>query len=51
MIRMIINQIRTFKRRLREDLRDPVFKAHLFEERNALQLTMKIAKLREEKKD
>jgi len=43
------SHIRTFKSRLREDLKDPAFKAHFLEERNALQLAMKIAKLREQK--
>jgi len=43
------SQVRTFKSRLREDLKDPAFKAHFLEERNALQLAMKIAKLREQK--
>lgn len=42
-------QVRTFKSRLREDLKNPAFKAHFLEERNALQLAMKIAKLREQK--
>jgi len=42
-------EIRTFKSRLREDLKDPEFKAHYQEERRALTLAMKIAKLREKK--
>jgi DNA-binding XRE family transcriptional regulator len=41
--------VRTFKSRLREDLKDPEFKAHFEEERQALKLAMKIAKLREKK--
>ncbi len=36
-------KVRTFKSRLREDLKDPAFKAHYLEERHALQLAMKIA--------
>ena len=40
---------RTFRNRLREDLKDPEFKAHYQEERKALKLAMKIAKLREKK--
>ncbi len=43
------SKVRTFKSRLREDLKDPAFKAHYLEERQALQLAMKIAKLREQK--
>jgi len=43
------SQVRTFKSRLREDLKDPAFRAHFLEDRNALQLAMKIAKLREQK--
>ena len=42
-------KIRTFRSRLREDLKDPEFKAHYQEERQALKLAMKIAKLREKK--
>jgi DNA-binding XRE family transcriptional regulator len=41
--------VRTFKSRLREDLKDLEFKAHYEEERQALKLAMKIAKLRERK--
>ena len=41
--------VRTFKSRLREDLKDPEFKAHYQEERQALKLALKIAKLREKK--
>jgi DNA-binding XRE family transcriptional regulator len=42
-------KVRTFRSRLREDLKDPEFKAHYQEERQALKLAMKIAKLREKK--
>lgn len=42
-------KIRTFQSRLRKDLKDPEFRAHFEEERRALQLSMKIAKLREKK--
>jgi len=42
-------KVRTFRSRLREDLRDPEFKAHYQEEQQALKLAMKIAKLREKK--
>jgi DNA-binding XRE family transcriptional regulator len=42
-------RVRTFRNRLREDLKDPEFKAHYQEERQALKLAMKIAKLREKK--
>lgn len=42
-------KVRTFKSRLREDLKDPKFKAYYQEERQALKLAMKIAKLREKK--
>jgi DNA-binding XRE family transcriptional regulator len=41
--------VRTFRSRLREDLKDPEFKKHYQEERQALKLAMKIAKLREKK--
>ena len=41
--------VRTFKSRLREDLKDPEFKRHYGEERQALQLAVKIAALREQK--
>lgn len=40
---------RTFRNRLREDLKDPEFKAHYHEERQALILAMKIAELREKR--
>jgi DNA-binding XRE family transcriptional regulator len=42
-------KVRTFRSRLREDLKDPEFKAHYQEERQALKLAMKIATLREKK--
>ena len=42
-------KVRTFRSRLRDDLKDPEFKAHYQEERQALKLAMKIAKLREKK--
>jgi DNA-binding XRE family transcriptional regulator len=42
-------KVRTFQSRLREDIKDPEFKAHYQEERQALRLAMKIAKLREKK--
>jgi DNA-binding XRE family transcriptional regulator len=42
-------KVRTFRSRLREDLKDPEFKTHYQEERQALKLAMKIAKLREKK--
>ena len=42
-------KVRTFKKRLSEDLKDPEFRAHYQEERQALMLAMKIAKLREKK--
>jgi DNA-binding XRE family transcriptional regulator len=42
-------KIRTFQSRLREDLRNPEFKAHYLEEKQALKLAMKIAELREKK--
>jgi DNA-binding XRE family transcriptional regulator len=42
-------KVRAFRSRLREDLKDPEFKAHYQEERQALKLAMKISKLREKK--
>jgi DNA-binding XRE family transcriptional regulator len=42
-------KVRTFRNRLREDLKDTEFKTHYQEERQALRLAMKIAKLREKK--
>lgn len=44
------NKVRTFRSRLREDMKDPEFKAHYQEERQALMLAIKIAKLREKKR-
>ncbi len=41
--------VRTFQSRLREGLKDPEFKRHYDEERQALQLAMKITALREQK--
>lgn len=41
--------IRTFKSRLREELKDPEFKRHYEDERQALTLAIKIAALREQK--
>ena len=43
------SKIRTFRNRLREDFKDPEFKTHYQEERQALKLAMKIAELREKK--
>ena len=42
-------KVRSFRSRLREDLKDPEFKAQYQEERQALMLAMKISKLREKK--
>ncbi len=42
-------KIRTFQERLREDLKDPEFRKYFEEERQALALAMKIARLREKK--
>lgn len=42
-------KVRTFQSRLRDELKDPEFKAHYQEERQALKLAMKIAELREKK--
>ncbi|MGB5156932.1 helix-turn-helix transcriptional regulator [Desulfobacterium sp. N47] len=42
-------KVRTFQSRLREDIKDPEFKIHYQEERQALKLAMKIAELREKK--
>jgi hypothetical protein len=41
------SKVRTFQSRLQEDMRDPEFKAHYQEERQALKLAMKIAELRD----
>ena len=43
------SKVRTFRSRLQEDLKDPEFKVQYEEERAALQLAMKIAKLREKR--
>jgi DNA-binding XRE family transcriptional regulator len=43
------NKIRTFRSRLREDLKDPEFRKHYQDERQALLLATKIAQLREKK--
>jgi DNA-binding XRE family transcriptional regulator len=42
-------KVRTFQSRLREDMKDPEFKKHYQEERQALKLAMKIAELRDQK--
>jgi DNA-binding XRE family transcriptional regulator len=42
-------KVRTFQSRLREDIKDPEFKTHYQEERQALKLAMKIAELRDQK--
>ena len=42
-------KVRTFQSRLWEDIKDPEFKAHYQEERQALKLAMKIAERREKK--
>ncbi|MDZ4164202.1 MAG: helix-turn-helix transcriptional regulator [Smithellaceae bacterium] len=42
-------KVRTFQSRLREDIKDPEFKAYYQEERQALTLAMKIAELRDQK--
>jgi len=42
-------KIRTFRSRLREDIKDPEFNTHYEEEKEALKLAMKIAELRENK--
>lgn len=41
--------VRTFKSRLREELKDAEFKRHYDDERQALKLAIKIAALREQK--
>ena len=41
--------VRTFRSRLYEDLKDPEFKLHYEEERQALKLAVKITKLRRKK--
>ena len=42
-------KVRTFKSRLHDELKDPEFKMHYQEERQALKMAMKIAELREKK--
>lgn len=42
-------KVRTFQSRLREEIKDPEFKTHYQEERQALKLAMKIAELRNQK--
>ena len=42
-------KVRTFKSRLKEDIKDPEFKTYYQEERQALKLAMKIAELRNQK--
>jgi DNA-binding XRE family transcriptional regulator len=42
-------KVRTFQSRLREEIKDPEFKTHYQEERQALKLAIKIAKLRDRK--
>src|SRR4030065_1300559 len=42
-------KVRTFQSRLQEDIKDPEFKKHYQEERQALKLAMKIAELRDQK--
>ena len=42
-------KVRTFQSRLKEDIKDPAFKTHYQEERQALTLAMKIAELRDQK--
>jgi DNA-binding XRE family transcriptional regulator len=43
------SKVRTFRSRLSEDLKDPHFKVHYEEERQAPKLAIKIAKLREKR--
>lgn len=42
-------KVRTYQRRLQEEIKDPEFKKHYQEERQALKLAMKIAELRDQK--
>ncbi len=42
-------KVRTFQSRLREDIKDPEFKTHYQEEKQALMLAIKIVELREKK--
>ena len=43
------SKIRTFQSRLREDIKDPEFRVHYQEEKQALMLAIKISELREKK--
>lgn len=43
------DKVRTFKSRLKEDIKDPEFKTYYQEERQALKLAMKIAELRNQR--
>ena len=43
------NNVRTFQSRLLENMKDPEFKAHYQEERQALKLALKIVELRDQK--
>ncbi|MDD4997609.1 MAG: helix-turn-helix transcriptional regulator [Syntrophales bacterium] len=42
-------KVRTFQSRLREEMKNPDFKKHYQEERQALKLAMKIVELRDQK--
>jgi hypothetical protein len=42
-------EVRTSRSRPHKDLKDPEFKSHYWEDRQALKLAMKIAKIREKK--
>jgi DNA-binding XRE family transcriptional regulator len=43
------SKVRTFQSRLKEEIKDPEFKAHYEEEKQALILAIKIVELREKK--
>ncbi len=43
------SKVRTFRERLREDLKDPEFRRDFEEERRALALALKISRLREQR--
>jgi DNA-binding XRE family transcriptional regulator len=43
------SKVRTFQSRLKEDIKDPEFKAQYEEEKQSLKLAIKIAELREKK--
>jgi len=43
------DKVRTFRSRLREDIKDPEFKKHYQEERQTLKLAIKIVELRNQK--